>query len=94
MARLAATSLNLLASETTTGRDPVSYGFLLYGKPAQFISMVSLLVAERARNEQGIPVGTPYLEGFPPSDEFPTATWLAQLVATVLRIVVGTIRCD
>lgn len=42
---------------------------------------------------QGIPVGTPFLEGFPPGEEFPKVTWITQLVTTLLSIAVGTFRC-
>eukprot|EP00904_Undaria_pinnatifida_P007085 jgi/Undpi1/3506/HiC_scaffold_16.g06878.m1 len=40
----------------------------------------------------GIPVGTPFLEGFPPGEEFPKVTWITQLVTTLLSIAVGTFR--
>ncbi|CAN0293293.1 unnamed protein product [Laminaria digitata] len=40
----------------------------------------------------GIPVGTPFLEGFPPGEEFPQVTWIAQLVGALLSIAVGTLR--
>ncbi|CAM9249351.1 unnamed protein product [Ascophyllum nodosum] len=41
---------------------------------------------------EGIPVGTPYLEGYPPADEFPAITWIVSLVGALLRINVGTLR--
>ncbi|CAN0288357.1 unnamed protein product [Ascophyllum nodosum] len=51
---------------------------------------------ERRKNyrwsTEGIPVGTPYLEGFPPSEEFPKVSWITQVVASFLRINVGTLR--
>lgn len=42
--------------------------------------------------KQEIPVGTPYLEGFPPAEEIPTLSWITDLVGALLRINVGTIR--
>eukprot|EP00752_Nemacystus_decipiens_P012081 g10711.t1 len=39
-----------------------------------------------------IPVGTPYLEGFPPSEEIPALPWITELVGALLRISVGTLR--
>eukprot|EP00903_Cladosiphon_okamuranus_P008352 g8033.t1 len=39
-----------------------------------------------------IPVGTPYLEGFPPAEEIPQLPWITDLVGALLRIVVGTLR--
>lgn len=43
---------------------------------------------------KGPPEGAPYLDGFPPDEELPSAAWSTDLVASVLRILVGTIRCD
>ncbi|CAM9249501.1 unnamed protein product [Ascophyllum nodosum] len=40
----------------------------------------------------GIPVGTPFLEGFPPSEELPKVPWITGLVANLLRIYAGTLR--
>lgn len=42
--------------------------------------------------KQGIPVGTPYLEGFPPSQEIPSLPWITSLVGALLKISVGTLR--
>lgn len=42
--------------------------------------------------KQGIPVGTPYLEGFPPTEEIPTLPWITGLVGALLKISVGTLR--
>ncbi|CBN79156.1 Lipoxygenase [Ectocarpus siliculosus] len=41
---------------------------------------------------EGPPEGTPYLEGFPPDDELPSVAWTTDLVASVLKIAVGTLR--
>eukprot|EP00904_Undaria_pinnatifida_P007087 jgi/Undpi1/3508/HiC_scaffold_16.g06880.m1 len=42
-------------------------------------------------NMEGIPVGTPFLDGYP-DQEFPKAPWLAEFVKSALIIVTGTIR--
>ncbi|CAN0249624.1 unnamed protein product [Pylaiella littoralis] len=41
---------------------------------------------------EGIPVGTPYLKGFPPNDEIPALPWITGVVGAALQIIVGTIR--
>ncbi|CAM9988636.1 unnamed protein product [Ectocarpus sp. 4 AP-2014] len=41
---------------------------------------------------EGPPEGVPYLDGFPPDEELPSVTWTTDLVASVLKIAVGTVR--
>lgn len=38
-------------------------------------------------------MGTPYLKGYPPDEEFPKPLWLAEFVKVALQIAVGTFRC-
>lgn len=44
-------------------------------------------------DNQGTPVDMPYLEGFPPKDELPSVTWTSKLAETLVRIILGSIRC-
>lgn len=41
--------------------------------------------------QQGIPVGTPYLKGYPPDEELPTIGWIAKFVPVAIRIFLGTV---
>lgn len=43
-------------------------------------------------NEQGTPVDLPFLDGFPPKDELPSATWTSKLAETLVRIILGSVR--
>ena len=62
--------------------------------PFSLVALVfgSVFFFDIAGHGKGIPVGTPYLEGFPPGEEFPKVTWIAQLVGALLSIAVGTFR--
>ena len=62
------------------------------GVVALRIGFVVVWLRVLAGCEKGIPVGTPFLEGFPPAEEFPQVTWITQLVGSLLSIAVGTLR--
>lgn len=37
-------------------------------------------------------MGVPYLDGFPPADELPGVSWIAKLIASVARTLLGAAR--
>ncbi|CAM9747614.1 unnamed protein product [Pylaiella littoralis] len=39
----------------------------------------------------GTPVDLPFLDGFPPKDELPSATWTSKLAETLVRIILGSV---
>lgn len=41
---------------------------------------------------QGTPIDMPFLDGFPPKDELPSITWTGKLVASLVRITLGSTR--
>lgn len=43
-------------------------------------------------SHQGTPIDLPYLEGFPPSEQLPTAEWIRKIVTVVLRTLLGAVR--
>ncbi|CAM9747685.1 unnamed protein product [Pylaiella littoralis] len=40
----------------------------------------------------GTPIDMPFLDGFPPKDELPSITWTGKLVASLVRITLGSTR--
>lgn len=49
------------------------------------------VLSTKYSEQQGIPVGTPYLEGFPPNEEIPKLPWITDLVRSLLKINIGTL---
>ena len=64
----------------------------LASSPCSFRARLLLYGTGSTAQTKGIPVGMPYLEGFPPDDELPGVSWIAKVVATLARTLLGAIR--
>ena len=68
---------------TYTSLPPCHYAMLCYAMLCY--AMLCMLC-------QGIPVGLPYPEGFPPEEDFPSIGWIHKTAHAFVRIMLGAVR--